>query len=212
MALDGVALHGRRGDGFRGGVLAANARDGLTAKARSGELRPALRVGLVAAGYGGAFLIASAAVAIRVANTSGPAAQASSGMYAFGDFALFIALFGFLALVPTGAALYFLRPYRRLWVVLSALALSVVLTGVAAVLLYALGGHAVAPSLLATWAALSVLRILLAPVLAPTFLVSALLSSHRSPRLALLAATALEVAVGAYAGFVWFLPLILHRN
>ena len=175
-------------------------------------MTPALRVGLVAAGYGAAFLIASAVVAIRVANTSGPDAQASSGMYAFGDFALFVAVFGLLALAPTGAALYFLRPYRRLWVVLSILALGVALTGVAAVFLYALGRHTVAPSPLATWAALSVLRILLAPVLVPAFLVSALLSSHRSPRFALLAATGLEVAVGAYAGFVWFLPLIFHRN
>lgn len=166
----------------------------------------------MAAGYGAAFLIASAVVAIRVANTSGPDAQASSGMYAFGDFALFVAVFGLLALAPTGAALYFLRPYRRLWVVLSSLALVAALTGVAAVLLYALGRHAVAPSALATWAAFSVLRILLAAVLAPAFLVFALLSAHRSPRFALLAATVLEVAVAAYAGFVWFLPLIFHRS
>lgn len=175
-------------------------------------MKPFLKVAVVAAGYMAAFLIASAAVAIRVTNTSGPEAQASSGMYAFGDSALFIAVLGILALVPTGAALYFLRPYRHLWVVLSALALSVALTGVAAVFLFVLGRHAVAPSPLATWAALSVLRILLAPVLAPAFLVSALLSAHRSPRFTLLTATALEVAVGAYAGVVWFLPLIFHRN
>ena len=175
-------------------------------------MTPALRVGLVTAGYAGAFLIASAVVAIRVARTSGPDAQASSGMYAFGDFALFVAVFGLLALVPTGTALYFLRPYRRLWAVLSAFALGVALTGVAAVLLYALGRHAVAPSPLATWAALSVLRILLALVLAPAFLVFALLSAYRSPRFALLTATALEVGVAVYAGFVWFFPLMFHRN
>jgi hypothetical protein len=96
-------------------------------------------------GYVGAFLIASAAVAIRVANTSGADAQASSGMYAFGDSYLFIAVFGLLALVPTGAALHFLRPYRRLWVVLSALGLSVALTGAAAASLFVLGRHAVGP-------------------------------------------------------------------
>src|SRR5690349_25002744 len=92
----------------------------------------ALRVGSIAAGYLGAFLAASLAVAIRVANTSGSDAQASSGMYAFGDSYLFIAVFGLLALVPTGAALYFLRPYRALWTVLSTLALCVAITGVAA--------------------------------------------------------------------------------
>jgi hypothetical protein len=40
-------------------------------------------------------------------------------MYAFGDSYLFIAVFGVLALVPTGALLYYLRPYRRFWVVLA---------------------------------------------------------------------------------------------
>ena len=175
-------------------------------------MRPALRGGLVAAGYMGAFLVTALVVAIRVATTSGPGAQASSGMYAFGDLALFVAVFGFLALVPTAAALYFLRPYRRFWVVLSTLALVGALTGVAAVLLYALGRHAAEHSPLVTWTALSVLRILLAPVLAPAFLVFALLSAHRSPRVALLGAALLEMAVGAYAGFVWFLPLIVHRS
>lgn len=82
----------------------------------------------------------------------------------------------------------------------------------AAASLFTLGRHAVAPSPLATWASLSVLRILLAPVLAPAFLVFALFSPHRSPRFVLLAATVVEVAVGAYAGFVWFFPLFFDRN
>jgi hypothetical protein len=64
----------------------------------------------VTAGYVAAFLMASAAVAIRVASTSGPDAQASSGMYAFGDALLFVAVCGVAALVPTGVALFFLRP------------------------------------------------------------------------------------------------------
>jgi hypothetical protein len=164
------------------------------------------RIGLVAAGYVAAFLAASVAVAIRVANTSGPEAQASSGMYAFGDSYLFIAVFGLLALAPTGAALYFLRPYRRVWVVLSIFALCVASTGLAAAALFAFGRHAVAPSALATWASLSVLRILLAPILAPAFLVVAIFSPHRSQRFALLGATGMELAVVAFAGFVWFSP------
>ena len=158
-------------------------------------------------GYVGAFLIASA-----VANTSGADAQASSGMYAFGDSYLFIVVFGLLAVVPTGAALYLLRPYRAVWVVVSALGVAVALTGAAAALLFIIGRHAVAPSPLATWAGFYVLRILVAPVFAPTFLVLALLSPHRSSRFALLAATVVELAVSAYAGLVWFLPLLFDRN
>ena len=43
-------------------------------------MKPFIKLGVVAVGYIAAFLIASAAVAIRVSTTSGPDAQASSGM------------------------------------------------------------------------------------------------------------------------------------
>ena len=113
------------------------------------------------------------------------------------------------ALGPTGAALAFLRPYRRFWTVLAASGLAVAATGITAAVLFAVGRHA-APSPLATWAALSVLRILAAPLLALTFLVCAVFSPHRSPRLAFLGATAMEATVSAYGGAVWFVPLFVH--
>ena len=168
------------------------------------------KVGVIAIGYFAAIVIASAAIALRVANTSGPDAQASSGMYAFGDALLFATVFGISALAPTAAALFFLRPYRRFWTLLSAVGFAVAVTGVTAATLFAVGRHA-APSALATWAGLSVLRILVAPLLALTFLVCAVASPQRSPRFALLAATAMEAAVSAYGGFVWFVPLFFHR-
>jgi len=108
---------------------------------------PRQKVGLVAAGYLAAFLVASAAVAVRLATTTGPDAQAASGMYAFGDALL--------------------------------------------------------------WGALSVLRILVAPLLTLTFLVCAAMSPYRTPRVALLAAVAMEAAVSAYGGLVWFVPLLV---
>jgi hypothetical protein len=173
-------------------------------------MKPFLKVAVVVGGYIVAFLVASAVVAIRAANTSGPDTQASSGMYAFGDALLFVAVFGVSALVPTGAALCFLRPYRPFWTVLSALGLAVAVTGIAAVILFALGRHAT-PSALATWAGFSVLRILVAPLFALTCLVCAVLTPHRFPRVAFLAATVMEAAVSAYGGCVWFVPLFFHR-
>lgn len=170
-----------------------------------------MKIGIVAAGYVAAFLLASAVVAIRVAYTSGPDAQAESGMYAAGDAMLFVAVFGITALVPTGAALFFLRPYRRFWTVLSAVGLGIGITGLAAVVLFAIGRHAPPPSPLATWAGLSVLRILVAPLLALTGLVCTLLAPYRFPRLTLLAAATMEVAVSAYGGFTWFVPLLFPR-
>lgn len=171
-----------------------------------------LKVGIVAAGYIGAFLVASAVVAIRLASTRGPDAQAESGMYAFGDLMLFVAVFGVAALVPSGVALFFLRPYRRFWAIVSALGLGVAVTGLAAVVLFAMGRHVPPPSPLATWAGLSVLRILVAPLLALAALVCTLLAPYRVPRLAFLAAATMEVAVSAYGGLVWFVPLLFPRS
>jgi hypothetical protein len=187
-------------------------RGDVRLRSRGRELTTAYKIGFVAAGYVIAFLVASAAVAVRVAGTTGPEAQASSGMYAFGDAYLFILVFGLVALIPTGAALYFLRPYRRFWIVLSALGVGVAFTGAAAAVLFTLGRSAFAPSTLAEWASYSVLRILLAPVFAPAFLVVAFITPHRSARLALFAAAVVELAVIAFAGFTWFLPLVFHER
>lgn len=149
-------------------------------------MKPSLKVAVLAGGYTAAFLIASSAVLIHIANTSGPDAQASSGMYAFGDALLFVVIFGVCALAPTGAALFLLRPYGAFWTVLSALGFAMAITGVTAAILFAVGRHA-ATSPLATWAAYSVLRmILVAPILAFSFLVCTILSPQRSHRVAFL--------------------------
>jgi hypothetical protein len=172
-------------------------------------MKPFVKVGVVMMGYIAAFLIASAAVTIRISLTSGPDAQASSGMYAAGDGFLFVAVFGISALLPTGFALFFLRLYRHFWTALSAVGLVVAVTGVTAAALFLVGRDA-APSPLATWAALSVLRILVAPIFVLTFLVCAVLSPCRFPRFAFVAATVMEAMVSAYGGFVWFVPLFIH--
>jgi hypothetical protein len=66
------------------------------------------KLGLVIGGYVVACLIASGVVHVWELFTQGPTAQASSGMYAFGDLLLFIGIFGVLALIPTGLAVFFL--------------------------------------------------------------------------------------------------------
>ena len=66
------------------------------------------KISLVLGGYILACLIASGVVYVNGLFTQNSAAQASSGMYAFGDFILFIGVCGVLALIPTGLAVYFL--------------------------------------------------------------------------------------------------------
>ena len=68
--------------------------------------------GLVIGGYIAACLVASGAVYVNQLFTPGAASQASAGMSAFGDLILFILVFGVLAVLPTGLALYFL--FRKL--------------------------------------------------------------------------------------------------
>ena len=70
-------------------------------------MRGYAKAGIVIGGYVAAFVIASAAVAVHIATTDSVEASAASGMYAFGDLLLFAGVFGVLALLPTGAALFF---------------------------------------------------------------------------------------------------------
>jgi hypothetical protein len=165
---------------------------------------------LVIGGYVAALLFGIAAVAIRSAFIDPAVAQASSGMYAFGDAILFVGIFGVVALVPTGGALFLLRPYRSFWIVLSVLGLAMAITGILAAIIFGIGRHE-ASSALATWAAFSVLRILIAPLFMLTFLVCAFFSPDRMTRIAFITATALEAVVSAYGGVVWFVPLLFSR-
>lgn len=124
-----------------------------------------VKSGVVLAGYVAAVLVASAAVAVRVAYTSGPDAQASAGMYAFGDGLLFIAVFSTVAIFPTGLALFFLRPYRWFWIAHSIIALMIAGTAILSASVDALVGCLTLSreSPLMVWTAL-VLRMLLSPL------------------------------------------------
>jgi hypothetical protein len=67
-----------------------------------------VKLALVIGGYIAACLLSYGIVYVWVLLTqNNPIAQASSGMYAFGDLILFISVCGFLALFPTGLAVYF---------------------------------------------------------------------------------------------------------
>jgi len=125
-------------------------------------------------------------------------------MYAFGDSLLFLAVFGVAAVPATGAALFFLRPYRSFWLVFSIAALGIAVTGLAAFIDYIAARTADAASIVHAWSALVVLRILVAPLLALAFLLSGFFAPNRSSRIALLVATVSEVAVFASVAFIWF--------
>lgn len=149
-------------------------------------MTPLAKTGLVLAGYLAAILAAWAVVEVHMVATQADRAG-SDGMYAFGDSLYFLWALAIAAVPATGAGLFFLRPYPRFWTALSAAALLVATTGVAALVAFF--------SKDGLWSALSVLRILLAPVCAITFLAAAVFAPNRGSRFALGAATLIEGAV-----------------
>jgi hypothetical protein len=177
--------------------------------ARVIAMKALTKFALVAGGYLAALLVAAAAVLVNEL-AAGAAGQTSSGMYAFGDMVLFFLVFAGFSLAPTSAALFFLRQYPRFWLLLSALGLGVAATSVATAVAFSFGREATA-SPLATWAAFGVLGMVVAPFLAVTLLIGAVIAPRRSPRFALLAATVLETAVGAY-GCVLFVSMLLSNR
>ena len=156
---------------------------------RTGTKLLVVFLGLVAAA-----VIASAVVAIRVAMTSGPDRETYAAMYDFADSILFLAVFAVVAIPAIGAALYFLRPWRPLWVMLSVAAVFCGATSLAAALSYAMRIPPV-------WAPL---RLFTVPATGSVFLMSGIFAPTRSARILFLATTALDVGALAYVVLFWF--------
>jgi hypothetical protein len=160
-------------------------------------MKSAAKAGMVVGGYVLAALIAFGVVALYVALTDTPDRQASIGIYAFGDSLLFLGVFGMAAALPTGAALYFLRPHPSFWRVLSVAGPAVVATGLAACVLYLMARGAPSASVLGAWANVAVLRILSGPLVVVALILSGVFAPGRSTRLTLLVAGGVEAALFA---------------
>lgn len=162
------------------------------------HLRPAAKLGIVIGSYLIALLAALAVVAVYVYLTDSPDRDLQSGMYAFGDSLLFLAVLSLASLPATAAALHFLRPYRWFWMAISVAALAYSVTAIPAVF-----DHFTprSPNLPAPgWSALLSLRLVLAPFPGFAFFVAALFAPTRWFRVALLGAMTLEL--GAFACMV----------
>jgi hypothetical protein len=123
-------------------------------------------------------------------------------MLAFGDTALFAGVFAVTAMPATCAALFFLRPVQKFWHVASIVALAIAATGLGALVYYLASpstGAAVGAG-----SALTLIRILLAPLLSAAFFLAVLFAPTRSARLALLAATVIEAGVFVWVALAWW--------
>lgn len=166
-------------------------------------MRAAAKVGLVAAGYVAAFVVAYVVVTVYVASTSGSDRQTYAAMYDFGDSLLFLAVFLVAAAPATAAALFFLRPHRSFWLALCVVVPAVAITALVALIEYVGARGAVHNA----WSGVAALRILASPLFAGAFLLSGLLAPGRAFRLVLFGAALIEMLVCGWMALTWFLPV-----
>jgi len=177
---------------------------------RMQALSAAAKAGIVAGGYFAAILLALGLTSIYIDTTGGPDRDLYSGMYAFGDALVFLAVFGAAATVPTALALVFLRQSRRFWAVLSIAALVVASTSLAAVAAIVLEQQMPELTSLNAWSPLAVLRIFGAPFLAALFGLSALVAPAPRFRRYLLGAAGRRSVTAVYGFLHWFAPLFFR--
>jgi len=159
-----------------------------------------LKVCIVIGGYIAAFAAAWVGEDIYEGLTQVMRSQSSGGMVAEGDSIMFFFLFGAMALIPTGLALYFTRTSLKFWSFLSKAAVLFALTGpfldMLNVAMKAFGLLDLPMRM--PWAFISffgIVRIFAAPVMAGTFFLAVLIAPDRSSRKALLIATSIEAAL-----------------
>ena len=157
-------------------------------------LRPAVKIGIVVAGFTVALVVALVAMGIRAELN---AADPSQGMQAFGDMVLGMVVFTVLALLPLGLGLYWLRPVTRFWTILVATAASYALTGPPALLVS--GPLRLS---LGNWALLGDIRIGTMPLSALAVATCSLFAPTPRLRLILLGAAILDGAL--IAGVILF--------
>jgi len=167
-------------------------------------MRPAAKAGIVVAGYVAAVGVASLVLRVYIAATDGPDRQTYVGMYAFGDSLLFLGVASVAAIPATGAALFFLRPYRGFWKVLSIGGLATAATAILASILFLATRSTTGHGVLQSWAMLTPLRILAAPMLALFFLLCGLCAPTRSARICLASAAAIEVVAFVSVAGAWW--------
>jgi hypothetical protein len=151
--------------------------------------------GVVLIGYAAALVVSCVVfyVYVYVSNRI-TAVQASGGMQAFGDFLLFVGLFGFLALFPTALALYYLRPFEMFWRVFSIASLVLAVSGLLAAVMIGRLQQSHWPVL----GFFGLMRILGAALLGFGFSMCAVIAPTRSSRRFLIAAAGIEFLVSAY--------------
>jgi len=153
-----------------------------------------VKLGIVIGGY---LLAVGFAIVVTVAYiaTEPPDAQASQGMLAFGESLVTMGAFGLAAIIPSGLALYFLRPYERFWAIFSIVAVVFALTGFVGIAGFAWSQRE--SNDVALFASLfGILRVGGAPIFFVGDLVFTVFAPSRRSRLTLIGAALIEMVTG----------------
>jgi hypothetical protein len=160
-----------------------------------------VKIGAVIAGYIIALIGAFMALYIRMLTTQGTDAQASAGMYAFGDAIVFLVVFGIMALIPTVLAFYFLRSIENFWNGFAVICLAFSITGLVVVIANALidanGGYG-SNSFGLLLSLIGILGIFGAPLFVVCFVLLAIITPSVRSRLFLLISAGCELLAGLY--------------
>jgi hypothetical protein len=163
------------------------------------------KAAIVLAGYLLAFAGSIVAVAIYDRRFTPADNQAMGGMIAGGETMYGLGMFAFLALAPTGLALWFLRGSRRFWSAFSMLVVTFAGVGLAAVVTTVATRSGPASPGLALFALLGIMQMLSSPLWIGGFAWFALIAPERVFRRRMLVAAAIEVAIAGCA-VLHFLP------
>lgn len=159
-----------------------------------------IRVVIVALGYAGASLAAFAALYVFAMLTAGPDRDASSGMYALSDSAVFLFTFFILSAVPTFLLLHLLKPFPNFWTVLAIACLAVSLTGLLGALHVALR--------IGLWGNIALPRLFLSPFILPLLLLAALVTPFSTAKRTIAIAAVFEFTAIGISVIFWLLPVL----
>ncbi len=166
-----------------------------------------IKLGIVLAGYGLAFVTSLFMTALYDRQFSPEDNQTMGGMIAGGEMMYSSAVFLLLSLVPTALALWFLRSSRRFWSAFSSAGLIFAIVGLAAVLAApATIGLTDRVPLLLFVGLLSIVQMLGSPLWILSFALFAALAPAHDLRRRMLAALVIEFAIAAYGLIHFLLP------
>ena len=164
-------------------------------------MKKSVKIGIVIAGYILALVDAFVLTYIRELAAQGTDAQASQGMFGFGQDILFLLVFGGLALIPTVLAFYFLRSSEKFWNWFAVLCLAFSISGVVVVIanawINANGGYG-SSSIAAVLSLFGVLGMFGAPLLIVGFLILAVIAPSARSRFLLLTSAGIEILAELY--------------